>query len=89
MPPRAKPEPLSGEAIVARTPRVLRYLADIVEHAQAGDADFTLEAPADLPMDEATFCAVIFCASELADAAGLSATDLRDRADLFATTGVV
>lgn len=88
MPPRAKPEPLSGEAIVARTPRVLRYLADVLDHAQDGDADFTLEAPADLPMDEATFCAVIFAACELADAAGLSGTDLRGRADAFAAAQV-
>jgi hypothetical protein len=83
MPPRKKAEPLTGAAIVARTPRVLTYLASVLDAHAAGDTSYSLEAPADLPMDEATFVATIFAACELADAAGVSADDLRQRAATF------
>lgn len=71
---------LSGEAITQRVPRVLRWLADIVAASESGDTGYQLEAPTDLPMDEATFVAMALVVTELIDAASLDATKLRDMA---------
>ena len=80
MPPRPKPEPLSGEAVITRTPRVLRYLASVVDAVGQGDFDYTLEAPSDLPLDEAAFVTLIYSAADLADAAGVTGDMLREQA---------
>lgn len=77
---------LSGEAITARVPRVLRWVADVVAASQAGDTGYQLEAPTDLPMDEATFVAMGMVLTELVDAASLDADGLRTMADTFAAT---
>lgn len=81
----AKPEPLTGDAVVRRTPRILRYLADIMDAEAAGDEAYVLEAPSDLPMDEATFVATIYAMGELADAAAMDAAAVRDYATLIET----
>lgn len=77
----ARPEPLTGDAIVRRTPRVFRYLANVFEADQSGDREYSLEAPSDLPMDEATFVATIYAACELAELASLTPDQLREHAE--------
>lgn len=78
--PRPRAE-LSGETITARVPRIMRFMAQIIEAANAGDHGYQLEAPSDLPLDEATFVATTMLVTDLAEAAGLTPADLRAQAD--------
>lgn len=71
---------LSGEAITARVPRILRYMADVIDASEAGDTGYQIEAPSDLPMDASTFAAVMMLVTDLADAAGVNAGMLREQA---------
>lgn len=78
--PRPRTE-LSGESITARVPRIMRFMAQIIDAAAAGDDGYQLEAPSDLPMDEATFVATTMLVTDMAEAAGVTADQLRAQAD--------
>lgn len=82
--PRPRAE-LSGETITARIPRILRFMAQVMDAANSGDHGYQLEAPSDLPMDEATFVATTMLVTDLAEGAGMGADDLRRMADTVET----
>jgi hypothetical protein len=77
--PRPRTE-LSGELITARVPRIMRFMAQVIEAANAGDNGYQLDAPTDLPMDEATFVATTMLVTDMAEAAGLTPDQLRSQA---------
>lgn len=71
---------LSGDTITARVPRIMRFMAQVIEAANRGDDGYQLDAPSDLPMDEATFVATTMLVTDMAEAAGLTPDQLREQA---------